>query len=109
MSAKQKRRPPSEKLTQSRHTATALQYHADQDKAPRVVATGSGTMAERIVALAEDHDIPLISDPALAQTLAKLELDTEIPPELYLAVAQILAFVYRLDADSREPDLKTPG
>jgi flagellar biosynthesis protein len=68
-----------------------------------VVATGHGTLAERIVALAEAHDIPLISDPALAQTLARLEVDTEIPPELYLAVAQILAYLYRLDSQSDPP------
>jgi flagellar biosynthesis protein len=68
-----------------------------------VVATGRGALAERIIALAEAHDIPLVSDPGLAQTLAKLEVDTEIPPELYLAVAQILAYLYRLDREGGPP------
>jgi flagellar biosynthesis protein len=82
-----------------RRTASALRYDARQSGAPEVVATGRGALAERIIALAEAHDIPLISDPGLAQTLANLEVNTEIPPELYLAVAQILAFVYRLDTE----------
>jgi flagellar biosynthesis protein len=86
-----------------RRTATALKYDAQKSGAPEVVATGSGTLAERIIALAEAHDIPLVSDPGLAQTLAKLEVDTEIPPELYLAVAQILAYLYRLDQEGGPP------
>jgi flagellar biosynthesis protein len=80
-------------------TATALHYKSGETEAPQVVATGRGKLADRIIALAEAHDIPLVNDPALAQTLAKLELNTEIPPNLYLAVAQILAYVYRLDQE----------
>ena len=80
-------------------TATALLYEPGDTEAPRVVAAGRGQLAERIIALAEAHDIPLVTDPTLAQTLSKMELNTEIPPELYLAVAQILAFVYRLDKE----------
>jgi flagellar biosynthesis protein len=82
-------------------TATALRYTAGETEAPQVVATGRGQVAERIIALAEAHDIPLVNDPALAQTLSKLELNTEIPPNLYLAVAQILAYVYRLEGEAR--------
>jgi flagellar biosynthesis protein len=67
-----------------------------------VTASGRGFLAEKIIALAEAHDIPLVSDPGLAQTLAELELNTEIPPELYLAVAQILAFVYRLEREGQK-------
>lgn len=81
------------------HTATALHYETGKTEAPQVVATGRGQLADRIIALAEAHDIPLVNDPALAQTLAKIELNTEIPPNLYLAVAQILAYVYRLDQE----------
>ncbi|MEJ2641338.1 MAG: EscU/YscU/HrcU family type III secretion system export apparatus switch protein [Desulfosarcinaceae bacterium] len=86
-----------------RRSATALRYDAQKSGAPEVVATGRGALAERIIALAEAHDIPLVSDPGLAQTLAKLEVDTEIPPELYLAVAQILAYLYRLDREGGPP------
>jgi flagellar biosynthesis protein len=67
-----------------------------------VVATGRGQLAQRIIALAEAHDIPLVNDPALALTLSRLELNTEIPPDLYLAVAQILAYIYRLDDAARD-------
>ena len=81
-------------------TATALQYEPDKTGAPQVVATGRGELAERIIALAEAHGIPLVNDPALAQTLSKLALNTEIPPNPYLAVAQILAHLYRLDDDA---------
>lgn len=93
----EKRSPKAE----SPRTATALHYDAGDSEAPQVVATGRGQLADRIIALAEAHDIPLVNDPALAQTLAKLELNTEIPPNLYLAVAQILAYVYRLDQESQ--------
>jgi flagellar biosynthesis protein len=78
-------------------SATALHFKTGETEAPQVVATGRGQLADRIIALAEAHDIPLVNDPTLAQTLAKLELNTEIPPNLYLAVAQILAYVYGLD------------
>lgn len=84
---------------ESPRTATALRYETGESEAPQVVATGRGQLADRIIALAEAHDIPLVNDPALAQTLAKLELNTDIPPNLYLAVAQILAYVYRLDQE----------
>ena len=90
------KRPETAKLPR---TATALHYQSDETEAPQVVATGRGQLADRIIALAEAHDIPLVNDPALAQTLAKLEVNTEIPPNLYLAVAQILAYVYRLDQE----------
>jgi flagellar biosynthesis protein len=96
------KRPPSQKRKEPLQTATALLYEPGQTEAPRVVATGRGRLAERIIALAEAHDIPLVNDPALALTLSRLELNTEIPPELYLAVAQILAFVYRLDSQAKE-------
>jgi flagellar biosynthesis protein len=94
--------PRSQKRPAPPQTATALLYEPGQTEAPRVVAIGRGQLAERIIALAEAHDIPLVNDPALAQTLSRLELNTEIPPDLYLAVAQILAYVYRLDSQAKD-------
>ncbi len=88
-------------------TATALRYDTDTADAPRVTAAGSGYLAERIIALAKANEIPLVQDPDLAQTLARLGLNTEIPPNLYLAVAQVLAYLYRLDAESPPPDRTT--
>lgn len=75
--------------------ALALQY--DGLGAPRVTAKGCAEIAEKIIALAEEHDIPLYEDAYLAAALAHLELGDEIPELLYMAIAEVLAFVYDLD------------
>jgi flagellar biosynthesis protein len=80
----------------NRLTAVALAYHPGVDSAPKVVASGSGKVAEQIVALAHEHDIPLYDDPALAAALSTVDLGQEIPPELYLIVAQVLRYIYRV-------------
>lgn len=77
-----------------RELAVALKY--DGENAPRITAKGSGDLAERIVALAIEHNIPMQENALLANTLAQLELDEEIPPALYLSVAEIIAFAYYL-------------
>lgn len=77
--------------------AAVLRYDATRDQAPRVVATGRGKMAERIVALAQQHQVPLVEDRNLVQVLEALDLNTDIPPELYQAVAEVLVFVYRMN------------
>jgi len=79
--------------------AVALRY--DGRAAPRVTAKGQGRLAERILALAAEHHIPLHQDPALLALLAQVELGDEIPPELYVAVSRVLAFAYQLA--EREP------
>lgn len=68
----------------------------DAREAPRVVAKGEETLAQEILALAKEHDVPLYEDAALARLLSQLELDQEIPPPLYLAVARVIAFAYYL-------------
>ncbi|RMF90464.1 MAG: flagellar biosynthesis [Nitrospinota bacterium] len=83
--------------TSSRKTAVALRYRVQEDQAPRVVAQGRGTVAEQILALAREHNIPIYEDAVLVETLARLEPGKEIPPALYQVVAEILAFVYSLD------------
>ncbi len=75
----------------------ALQYDVDKGRAPRIVATARGKLAEAVLKIAEEHRIPLYEDPSLTDLLAKLKIDTEIPPELYTLVAEVLAFVYQLD------------
>jgi flagellar biosynthesis protein len=65
---------------------------------PQIVATGRGEVAERIIALAREHDIPIKEDPELVGLLATLDIGSAIPPELYQAVAEVLVFVYRLNA-----------
>lgn len=77
--------------------AAALRYDPKRDSAPNVVARGSGYVAERIEALAREHHIPLHEDPNLVDVLEALDVDAEIPPALYRAVAEVLAFVYRLN------------
>lgn len=76
--------------------AVALTYVPGRDYAPRVVAKGSGVMAEQIMELARQHNIPLERDPQLVEVLSALELNRDIPPELYRAVAEVLAYVYAL-------------
>lgn len=88
MSAPGDRRP--------RPRAAALQYDPALDRAPRLVARGEGHLAERILALAREHGIPVHEDRGLLDVLARLDLEREIPPEIYRVVAEIIAFVYRL-------------
>lgn len=74
----------------------ALRYNAERDLAPKVIAKGSGKIAERIIEIARQHNIPIKDDPELVEVLSTLDLYQEIPPDLYKAVAEILAFVYRI-------------
>jgi len=78
--------------------AVAVKYEADKDAAPRVVAKGRDFIAEKIIEAARIHGVPLYQDKNLVQVLEALDLDTQIPPELYRAVAEVLAFIYRLNA-----------
>ena len=93
-----------EKTTPERKAAIAVRYDIDRDKAPLILASGRGPVADEILRLAEENKIPLYEDPELAKLLSKLELDTEIPPELYTLVAEVLFFVFKLDrmAETRE-------
>ncbi len=83
--------------------AVALRYDRVKDGAPRVVAKGRGQVAENIIAVAREHGVPLHEDPNLAATLSALDIETEIPPELYRAVAEVLAFIYRLNGKLHRP------
>lgn len=88
--------------------AVALRYEGKG--APRVIAKGSGEVAKQILALAETHDIPLHEDRELVLLLSRIELGQEIPEGLYLAVAQILAFIYSLSGKriTPSPDASAP-
>lgn len=86
-------------VTNPTHIAVALEYDAERMSAPTVIAKGKGKLAERIKAIAEEHDIPVVEDPELARALYKMcEVGFEIPYQLYQAVAQVLAWVYQLKA-----------
>ena len=81
--------------------AVALKYDGKTDTAPRVVAKGTGKIAQKIIDIAKEHKVPLCEDKNLVQVLAALDLETEIPAELYRAVAEVLALVYRLNGRIR--------
>ena len=76
--------------------AVALSYDPDDD-APKVVATGKGALAEKIIEEAKQAQVPVHKDSKLADTLSRLEIGELIPPELYEVVAEILVFVDQMD------------
>jgi flagellar biosynthesis protein len=91
---------PEPSQPERRRRAAALHYEPGQS-APEVTATGSGLVAERILAAAREAGVPIRSDPALAEALAALELGAEVPAAMWVAVAEALAWAYRLDAQAR--------
>jgi len=83
-------------MIDKRKKAAALRYVPEKDTAPRIVAKGTGYIAEKILAIAKEHNIPLRDDPQLVEVLSALDLYQEIPPDMYKAVAEVLAFVYKM-------------
>jgi flagellar biosynthesis protein len=81
--------------------AAALKYDQQAAGAPKVVAAGGGLIAERIVEIAREQGVAVREDPALAEALARLELEQEIPPELFVAVAEVLVWAYGLEKKRR--------
>lgn len=77
--------------------AAALSYEPGADHAPKVVASGKGIIAEKIIEKAKEAKVPVYEDEHLAETLSDIRLGSEIPPELYDVVAEVLAFIGRLD------------
>lgn len=84
------------KLPDDRRTAVALAYNAGQ-AAPKVVAKGRGLLADAIIERAREAGVYVHESPALVSLLMQVDLDQHIPPELYLAVAELLAWLYRLE------------
>lgn len=85
------------KENDKQRTAVALSYQPDKDDAPRIIATGKGYLADKIINKAKEADIPLHKDEKLASTLSKIELGSMIPPELYEVVSEVLVFVDHMD------------
>jgi len=81
--------------------AVALKYSPQDMQAPAVVAKGKGLVAEEILQKAKEHGVPIQEDSSLVEILGQLELNQEIPAELYQLVAEILNFVYRTDSRAR--------
>jgi flagellar biosynthesis protein len=82
-----------------RPTAVALSYQ-DGDTAPRVVAKGYGTLADTIIRTARENGLYVHQSPELVGLLMQVDMDTHIPPQLYVAVAELLAWLYRLESRS---------
>lgn len=99
------RKPAVPRKSPTPRKAIALRYDVTKDDAPRVLAKGSGALAERILEIARQHKIHVHNDPDLVALLAKLDPNQHIPETLYRAVAEVLAVVYRLnrDASGRKP------
>jgi flagellar biosynthesis protein len=83
-----------------RHEAVALAYSA-AESAPRVVAKGRGLIAEEIIARAREHGVFVHESPELVALLMQVDLDQRIPPQLYVAVAELLAWIWRLEQGGR--------
>lgn len=81
--------------------AAALRYEQGVDAAPKLVAAGAGHVAERLLALAREAGVPVREDAALADALARVQVDLDIPPDLYAAVAEALVWAYSLDTRAR--------
>ncbi len=82
-----------------RKKAVALKYDPSIDKAPKVVAKGAGKIAEQILEIAQRSGVPIREDSDLVEVLSHLDLHQQIPPETYIVVAEILAWVYGLNAE----------
>ena len=77
--------------------AVALRYHPQRNEAPQVVAAGRGPLAEKMIQIARNSEVPLFENKELVHALLTIPVGDEIPPELYEVVAQVLVFVYGLD------------
>jgi flagellar biosynthesis protein len=81
---------------EERKKAVALRYDPEKDKAPVVLPKGYGELAERIIKIAKEKNIPIVEDKDLVSALIRVEVFEEIPPELYRAVAKVLVFIKTL-------------
>ncbi len=82
--------------------AAALKYEKYKDSAPKVVAKGKGYIAEKIIEIAKENNIPIKEDPDLIEMLYKLDIYDEIPEELYKVVAEIFAYIYKISGDIKD-------
>ena len=94
----------SEETGHKQTSAAALRYRPPGDAAPKLIAKGRGDIAERILDLAREHKIPIREDPDLIAVLSQLDLDKEIPAELYKPIAEVLSFVYRVNEKAKNDE-----
>ena len=98
------RKPKEEPETDPRaeKKAVALKYDQARDRAPRVTAKGRGHVAENILASAQRNTVPVYQNKTLVNLLMALELDREVPPELYHSIAEVMAYIDRMDRERGE-------
>ncbi|UII57397.1 EscU/YscU/HrcU family type III secretion system export apparatus switch protein [Cytobacillus spongiae] len=94
----------SQKEKIQRHEAVALGYNPNEGQSPKVLAKGKGLVAEKILEKAKENKVPIQEDPSLVELLSNLNINENIPEELYQAVAEVFAFVYRLDQQIEKRD-----
>ena len=87
------------KKNRTKTSAVSLQYNQGTDRAPKVTAKGQGWLAEKIIAMAQEQNIPIKKDKDLMELLGKIDVGQEIPEELYKIVAELLAWVYDLNKE----------
>lgn len=80
----------------SKEKAVALKYDKESNQAPKVTAKGEGFTAQNIIKIAKLHEIPIKKDEDLVEMLSKLEIDREVPAEIYKAIAEVFSYVYKL-------------
>ena len=90
------------KQKQTKNSAVSLQYNRGSDRAPKVTAKGQGWVADKIIAMAEEQNIPIKKDKDLMELLEKIDVGQEIPEALYKIVAELLAWVYNLNKEYPE-------
>lgn len=95
-------RPEPETDPEAEKVAVALQYNPEENIAPKVTAKGKGFVASNILEAARKNSIPVYQNKTLVKMLMALEIDREIPAELYTTVAEVLAYIYRLDKKARK-------
>ncbi len=100
--------PPQKATPEAPLKAAALQYDREADAAPRLTARGRGQVAEKILALAKEHDIPVRADADLIEILERVEIGTEIPLEVYAVVAEIFAWLYKTNQTGTAPSAQAP-
>ncbi len=81
--------------------AVTLRYRPDKDQAPRVAAKGTGLVAENIIDIARKNGVPVKDDPDLIEVLSRIDIEKEIPPSIYIVVAELLAFIYSMNGKKR--------
>lgn len=86
--------------------AVALKYDIEKDKAPKLTAKGQGETAKNIIKIAKQNDIPIKKDEDLIELLSKIDIEKEIPPSMFKAVAEIFSFIYEMANNKDEIDKK---